>query len=263
MTAKIYTIISGKGGTGSTTTAINIGAALAGFAKKTLIIDMDLGMPTIGLMLGLETKATLHDVLSDDADVKDAIYDGPSNLKILPGSISLHSFLNTDTDKLAGLVESVKDDFEFIIIDSPTGISKNSMAAISLADELIQLMNPDIASLAGAMKVKAISDSLEKQFFGIIVNRTGVVKNELSSERIETALGLKILEILPEDPNIRNSVAFKAPVVVKYPGSPVSVGFNRLSAEISGIKVPAVETFVEEKSSKKKGKRKLLSINRK
>jgi septum site-determining protein MinD len=113
------------------------------------------------------------------------------------------------------------------------------------------------------MKVKAISDSLEKQFFGIIVNRTGVVKNELSSERIETALGLKILEILPEDPNIRNSVAFKAPVVVKYPGSPVSVGFNRLSAEISGIKVPAVETFVEEKSSKKKGKRKLLSINRK
>jgi len=263
MTAKIYTIISGKGGTGSTTAVINIGAALAGFAKKTLIIDADLGMPTVGLMLGIETKKTLHDVLSGDADIKDAIYEGPNNLKVLPGSISLNSFLNTDPAKLADVVENLKDKFEFIIIDSSTGISKNSLSAMSLADELIQLMNPDIASLAGAMKVKAISDSMSKQFFGVMVNRTGVVKNELSSERIETTLGLKILENLLEDPNVKNSVAFKAPVVVKYPGSPVSVGFNRLSAEIAGIKVPAVETFVEEKSSKKKGKRNLLSMKRK
>ncbi|MDW7733368.1 MAG: septum site-determining protein MinD, partial [Methanolobus sp.] len=129
--------------------------------------------------------------------------------------------------------------------------------------EIIQLMNPDIASLAGAMKVKAISESMSKQFFGIIVNRTGVISNELSSERIEITLGLKILENLPEDTNVKNSVAFKAPIVVKYPGSPVSVGINRLSAEIAGIKVPGIETFVEEKSKQKKGKRTLLSMNRK
>ncbi|TGC11481.1 cell division ATPase MinD [Methanolobus halotolerans] len=263
MTAKIYTIISGKGGTGSTTAVISIGAALAGFAKKTLIVDADLGMPTIGLMLGLETKATLHDVLSGDADVRDAIYDGPNNLKVLPGSISLHSFMNTDPGKLADLIESIREKFEFILIDSPTGISKNSLSVVSLADEIIQLMNPDIASLAGAMKVKAISDSMGKQFFGVMVNRTGVINNELSNERIETTLGLKILENLPEDPNVKNSVAFKAPIVVKYPGSPVSVGFNRLSAEIAGIKVPAIETFVEDKSKQKKGKRTLLSMNRK
>ncbi|MDW7732397.1 MAG: AAA family ATPase, partial [Methanolobus sp.] len=137
MTAKIYSIISGKGGTGSTTAVINIGAALAGFAKKTLIVDADLGMPTIGLMLGLETKATLHDVLSGNADIKEAIYDGPNNLKVLPGSISLHSFMNTDPDRLADVIESVREKFEFILIDSPTGISKNSLSVISLADEII------------------------------------------------------------------------------------------------------------------------------
>ncbi|MBN2110754.1 MAG: cell division ATPase MinD [Methanosarcinaceae archaeon] len=263
MTAKIYSIISGKGGTGSTTAVINIGAALAGFAQKTLIVDADLGMPTIGLMLGLETRITLHDVLSGEAEVRDAIYDGPNNLKVLPGSISLQSFMNTDQERLAEVIESVREDFEFILIDSPTGISKNSLSVISLADEIIQMMNPDIASLAGAMKVKAIADSMSKQFFGVIVNRTGTINNELSAERIETTLGLKILENLPEDPNVKNSVAFKAPAVVKYPGSPVSVGFNRLSAEIAGIKVPAVETFVEEKSKKQKGKRAFMSMKRK
>ncbi len=253
MTAKIYAIVSGKGGTGSTTATINLGASLAGFAKKTLIIDADIGVPTIGLMLGIETaKATLHDVLTGVDSVKEAIYDGPNNLKIIPGSISLQSFLKVDPDNISDVIEQVKDDYEFILIDSPTGIGKASLSILSIADEVIQVTNPDIASLAGAMKLKSISESMHNQFKGVIVNRTGVIVNELSSERIENTLGLKTLETLPEDVNVKNSVAFKAPIVTKYPGSPFSIGINRLSAEMAGIKVPAVETFVEENRSKSK-----------
>jgi septum site-determining protein MinD len=261
MTAKIYAIVSGKGGTGSTTATINIGASLAGFAKKTLIIDADIGLPTVGLMLGIDlTKATLHDVLTGVDSVKDAIYDGPNNLKIIPGSISLQSFLNVNPDNLVDVIEQLKDDYEFILIDCPTGIGKTSLSILSLADEVIQIMNPDIASLAGAMKIKSISEGMHKQFKGVIINKTGVINNEMSSERIENTLGLKILETLPEDINVKNSVVFKAPIVIKYPGSPFSVGINRLSAEMAGIKVPAVETYVEEKKSKSKmGKRFSLS----
>lgn len=262
MTSKVITIISGKGGTGSTTSAINIGAALAGFAKKTLLIDADLGMPTIGLMLGIDTsKATLHDVLGGTAEPADALYDGPNNMKVMPGSISLQSFMNTDPDKLQGLVESFRGHFDFIIIDSPTGITRNSISAISLADELIHVLNPDIASLAGAMKVKAIAASMDKQFMGSLINRTGVTSNELSAERIQSSLGSNVLETLQEDANVKNSMAFKAPVVAKYPGSPVSVGFNRLSASLAGIKVPAVETFEDDKKRLKKGKRLSLTKN--
>lgn len=261
MTAKIYTIISGKGGTGSTTVSINVGAAIAGFAKKTLLIDADIGMPTVGLMLGIETsKATLHDVLAGNATIKEAIYDGPNNMKVIPGSISLQSFMNTDPDKLADIVESLRESYEFIIVDSPTGITKNSLSAISLADELIQVVNPDIASLAGAMKVKAIAESVNKPFLGFFLNRSGVTSNELNAERVEGALGLKVLETLPEDINVKKSMAFKAPVVVKYPGSPVSVGFNRFSASLAGIKIPAVETYQEDKKNLKKGKK--LSLSR-
>ncbi|WP_406661148.1 cell division ATPase MinD [Methanolobus sp. ZRKC3] len=265
MTAKIYAIVSGKGGTGSTTATINLGASLAGFAKKTLIIDSDIGMPNVGLMLGIETtKATLHDVLTGVDSLKDAIYDGPNNLKIIPGSISLQSFLHVDSDNLDDIIEQVKEKYEFILIDAPTGINKTSLSVLSLADEVIQVMNPDIASLAGAMKMKAVSESMHKQFKGIIVNKTGVIANEMSGDRIENTLGLKILEFLPEDVNVKNSVVFKAPIVVKYPGSPFSVGINKLSAEMAGIKVPAVETFVEEKKSKSKmGNRFSLSKKKK
>ncbi|WP_094228233.1 cell division ATPase MinD [Methanolobus psychrotolerans] len=264
MTATIFTIVSGKGGVGTTTAAINLSAALAGFAKKTIIIDADIGMPTIGLMLGIETsKASLHEVLMGTSDLKEAIYDGPNNLHVLPGSISLHSFINANADILSDIVESIREKYDYIIIDSPTGINKNSILSISLADEIIQVMNPDIVSLAGAMKIKTISDNMGKQFRGVFLNRCGVTPNELSNERIETALGLKILDAVAEDNNVKNSIAFKAPVVVKYPGSPVAVSFNRQAAEIAGIKTPVYELFDETKDKKKKGKRFSLSKNKK
>ncbi|WP_340817745.1 cell division ATPase MinD [Methanolobus sp. WCC4] len=263
MTATIFTIVSGKGGVGTTTAAINLSAAIAGFAKKTLIIDADIGMPTIGLMLGLDTsKATLHDVLAGTADLKDAIYDGPNNMHVLPGSISLHSFLNADTDPISEIIDGLKDKYDFIVIDSPTGINKNSLFAISLADELIQVVNPDIASLAGAMKIKTISDNMGKQFRGIFLNRTGVTPNELSKERVETALGLKILGEIQEENNVKNSLAFKAPVVVKYPGSSASVGFNKEAAEIAGIKVPAAVNEDAEKKEKKEKKSRKFSLSK-
>jgi septum site-determining protein MinD len=159
-------------------------------------------------------------------------------------------------------VESVKEKYDYIIIDSPTGINKNSLLAISLADEIIQLVNPDIASLAGAMKIKAISDNMGKQFRGLVLNRTGITQNEISSERIETALGLKILATLPEEKNVKNSLAFKAPIIVKYPASQVSVNFNRLAAEIAGIKVSAEELAQVEPEKKKKGRKFSLAKNK-
>ncbi|MDK2939632.1 MAG: septum site-determining protein MinD [Methanolobus sp.] len=263
MTATIFTIVSGKGGAGTSTAAINLGAALAGFAKKTLIIDADVGMPTIGLMLGLKTsKGTIHEVLAGKVELNEAIYDGPNNMHILPGSISLQGFVNANTEILGDIVESVKEKYDYIIIDSPTGINKNSLLAISLSDEIIQLVNPDIASLAGAMKIKAISDNMGKQFRGLVLNRTGITQNEISYERIETALGLKILATLPEEKNVKNSLAFKAPIIVKYPASQVSVNFNRLAAEIAGIKVSAEELAQVEPEKKKKGRKFSLAKNK-
>jgi septum site-determining protein MinD len=263
MTATIFTIVSGKGGAGTSTAAINLGVALAGFAKKTLIIDADIGMPAIGLMLGLETsKASIHEVLAGSSELKSAIYDGPNNMHILPGSISLQGFVNANTDVIGDIVESVKEKYDYIILDSPTGINKNSLLAISLADEIIQLVNPDIVSLAGAMKIKAVSDNMGKQFRGVLLNRTGVTQNEISAERIETTLGLKILSTMPEEKNVKNSLAFKAPVVIKYPGSQIAISFNRLAAEIAGIKVSAEELSPEPPEKKKKARKFSLAKNK-
>ena len=105
------------------------------------------------------------------------------------------------------------------------------------------------------MKIKAASDNMGKQFRGVLLNRTDVTQNELSTERIETALGLKVLATLPEEKNVKNSLAFKSPVVIKYPSSQVSVSFNRLAAEIAGIKGTVEENVIEAPEKKKKARK--------
>ena len=70
MTARVYTIASGKGGTGKTTTTLNLGTALAELGKKTAILDADIGMANLALLIGLErSKVTLHEVLSGNANI--------------------------------------------------------------------------------------------------------------------------------------------------------------------------------------------------
>jgi septum site-determining protein MinD len=78
---KVFTIASGKGGTGKTMTTANLGTALALLGKRTIILDADIGMANLGLVLGLEkSKITLHEVLAGKADISQAIYELPTGL---------------------------------------------------------------------------------------------------------------------------------------------------------------------------------------
>ena len=90
MEGRSIVFASGKGGTGKTTTVANIGVALAQFGKEVIVIDADITMANLSLILGMEDiPVTLHDVLAGEAELKDAIYEGPAGVKVIPGGLSL------------------------------------------------------------------------------------------------------------------------------------------------------------------------------
>ncbi|WP_370571847.1 cell division ATPase MinD [Methanomethylovorans sp.] len=256
MAAKIYTITSGKGGTGKSTFAVNLAAALAGLAKKTLLIDADIGMANIGLMLGLEnSKITLHEVLADEANVADALYDGPNGLKVLPCGISLQGFKKADLSRLKDIIAEVSPNFEFIIIDTSTGINHATATSIEVCDEVLLVLTPEITSIADGSKMRAFSILLGKEVTGMVLNRTMPVHDEIYREKLVGALDLKIFEVLPEDVSIPNSIAGKSPVVTKYPYSEISIAMNRLAALLCGIKMPEPEEGKGQKKQKNEKKR--------
>lgn len=239
MTAKVYTIASGKGGAGKTTTTVNLGTCLAGLGKKTLILDADIGMANLGLVLGLEkSEVTLHEVLAGKADVKDAIYDGPNGLKVLPSGISLQGFQNSNPEMMTDVMGKLVENYDYMLIDAPAGISKDGVVPLAVADEVILVVNPEISSLADALKTKVLVEMIDSTVMGVVLNRVGTTATELSNQKVESLLDSKILQSVPEDPNVRNASAFRTPVVIKYPESSASIAFKRLAASLTGIEMP-------------------------
>lgn len=248
MTVRVYTIASGKGGTGKTTTTLNLGTSLAMLGKKTVIIDADIGMANIGLLLGLEkSKITLHEVLSGEAEIKDAVYDGPSGLKVVPSGLSLKGFQKSNPDKLKQVISVLTDGMDYVLIDAPAGISRDGIIPLAVADRVLLVVNPELSSLTDALKTKTLTELLGKQIEGAILNRTELEKTEISRNKVQELLGVQVLETIPEDANVRRSAAFKIPVVVRTPASPASIAFRRLAARIAG------EKFVETDAKTKEG----------
>jgi septum site-determining protein MinD len=238
MTARVYTIASGKGGTGKTTTTLNLGIALAQLGKKTLILDADIGMANLGLLLGLEKcKITLHEVLCGTAKINEAIYDGPAGLKVVPSGLSLIGFQNSNPEKLKEVMSTITEGMDFVLIDAPAGISADGLIPLAVADKVILVVNPELSSMADAMKTKAMTEMLGGSVEGVILNRAELERTEISSNKISELLGAKILEIIPEDANVRRSAAFKVPIVLHAPKSPASIAFSRLASLLSGEKL--------------------------
>lgn len=247
MTARVYTIASGKGGTGKTTTTLNLGTALAIIGKKTAVIDADIGMANLGILIGLErSKITLHEVLSGDAKISEAIYEGPGGLKVVPSGLSLKGFQKSNPDKLKKVMAELVDGLDFLLIDAPAGISRDGVIPLAIADKVILVVNPELSSMADALKIKALTEMLGRTLEGAILNRAALEKTEINRDKVSELLGVKVLEMIPEDSNVRLSAAFRTPVVIKAPTSPASIAFKRLAAQLAGE--PFIET--EEKKNK-------------
>jgi septum site-determining protein MinD len=233
---RAFTIASGKGGTGKTTVTVNLGTSLAQLGKETYILDADIGMANLGLVLGLEdAPVTLHEVLAGKAKVDDAIYEGPNGVKVVPSGISLQGFQNADPDRLRDVMRDLVDRCDYLLVDAAAGISKDGVVALAISDEVILVVNPELSSMADALKTKILTEMVGGEVYGAIINRSGMENTEIRRHSVEDVLGVRVIDMIPEDPNVRRSAAYKTPVVIKYPASEASRAFRRIAADIAGV----------------------------
>ena len=233
-------IASGKGGTGKTTISANLAVALAKFGKKVAVLDADIAMANLELIMGLEGKpVTLNDVLAGKADIKDAIYEGPEGVLVIPAGVSLEKFRRAKPEKLEEVLKAIHDLVEILIIDCPAGIGKETLIAISSADGLIVVVNPEISSISDALKIIAITKRLGTDIIGAIVNRVSNESTELGVKAIETILEVPVIGVVPEDPHVRKAAAFGTPLVIMYPDSPAAQAIMEIAAKLVGAKYEA------------------------
>jgi septum site-determining protein MinD len=237
---RVIAVASGKGGTGKTTLTANLGICLSKVGKKVLLIDADVAMANLSLILGMQSSPiTLHDVLLGEAQVHDAIYDGPQGIHFIPSGLSLDNYKRVDSERLSGIVSEVADNYDFILLDAAAGIEKNVLSALSSAQETLLVTMPTSPAIADALKTKLVAQRLGSKVMGVVINFVMGEKGEISKQEAAGILELPVIGVVPYDPEVRKSFMQQkvAPVSMRKINSNAAKEFQKIASRLTGIKV--------------------------
>ncbi|WP_461866260.1 cell division ATPase MinD [Thermococcus sp.] len=234
---RIISIASGKGGTGKTTTTANLAIALGMKGQKVCAIDADLTMANLSLVMGIDdADVTIHDVLAGETDIKDAIYSTSyENVSLVPAAVDWEHVMKADPRKLPQVIGSLKNNFDFILIDCPAGLQMDAMNAMLSGEEVILVTNPEISCITDTMKVGIILRKAGLVVLGFVFNRYGRSKNDIPPEAAEEVMEVPLLAVIPEDPAVREATLEGTPVVEYKPQSPGAQAYIKLAEQIIRI----------------------------
>lgn len=231
------TIASGKGGTGKTFLAANLGAALASFGKDVIVLDADVELPSLELHFGLEgMKTTLNDVLAGKAEIERAIYSAQGGVKVVPAGISLYKLRKVNLAKLEDIIEELKSKTEILLVDVPPGIGSNVVATLAAGKQLLLIVVPTFTAMPAAFKTKQVAKNLGVEILGAVINRATFDENELTVKEVEGILEEKVLAVIPEDVEVKKSMSTGTPIVLSNPDAPASLAIKKLAADLIGVK---------------------------
>lgn len=207
MSQKIF-ITSGKGGVGKSTVTALLGAALAYLGNKVLLIELDFGLRSLDIILGVQDKAIfdLNDVLVGKCSIGKATVtcEYLPELKLISASVDY--FITFSEDDLKNLFEQISSEYDYILIDSPAGIGSSFRTALRLVDRALIVVTPDPIAVRDACKVSQIlcDHGLTEQ--RLVINK---VKDKYAKldilpdlDFVIDGVGVGLIAVVPDDVSI-------------------------------------------------------------
>jgi len=164
---RVLAVAGAKGGVGKTTTAVNLGVALAEAGETVAVVEMDLAMANIVDFLQFEPEETLHDVLSGTVSTTEALYPIADRLHILPAGTELADFNAINVAALAPIIRSLRPAYDYVILDTAAGVSPETIYPLRLADEVIIVSTPRVASIRDAKKTIELASRVNGTVAGV------------------------------------------------------------------------------------------------
>ena len=247
---EVIVITSGKGGVGKTTTTANIGIGLSSAGKKVLVIDTDLGLRNLDVVLGLENRIVynLVDVIESKCRLKQAVIKDTrfENLYLLP-SAQTKDKTSVSPEQMKKLIDELKDDYDFILLDCPAGIEQGFKNAIAGAQRSIVVTTPEVSSIRDADRIIGLLEASGIRKNELLINRLRVDMvrrgDMMSVEDVVDILAIDLIGVVPDDESIVIATNEGEPLV----GSDTQAGraFANICHRVLGEEVPIMEFETE------------------
>ena len=259
--AEIIVVTSGKGGVGKTTTSASLACGLAKAGKKTAVIDFDVGLRNLDLIMGCERRVVYDfvNVVHGEASIKQALIKDKrfENLYVLAASQTRDKDALTKEGVEKVLKDLAEDGFDFIVCDSPAGIEKGAFLAMYFADRAVVVVNPEVSSVRDSDRILGLLASKTKKAENgervqehLLLTRYSPARVEkgdmLSIGDVEEILGLKVIGVIPESPEVLQSSNAGVPVILDD-ASQAGQAYEDAVARILGEQRPLRFTTVEKK----------------
>ncbi|MBU3803377.1 MAG: septum site-determining protein MinD [Candidatus Cellulosilyticum pullistercoris] len=227
--SEVIVVTSGKGGVGKTTTSANVGTALALRGKSVVLVDADIGLRNLDVVMGLENRIVydLVDVVEGrcrlkQALIKDKRFDG---LFLLPAAQTRDKDA-VGPEQMKKLCDSLREEFDFIILDCPAGIEQGFKNAVAGADRALVVTTPEVSAVRDADRIIGLLESQGVSNMQLIINRVRMqmVKrgDMMAMDDVVEILAVDLIGVVPDDEQI---------VVTTNKGEPAAADSNSLAGK--------------------------------
>ena len=243
---EVIVITSGKGGVGKTTTTANLGASLASLAlegKKVVLIDTDIGLRNLDVVMGLENRIVydIVDVVEGKCKLRQALIKDKrfKELYLLPAAQTRDKSA-VNEEQMKELTDTLRKEFDYILIDCPAGIEQGFKNAIAGANRAIVVTTAEISAIRDADRIIGLLESSEIKNPELVINRIRpnmVKKGEMMDvDDIVDLLSIDLIGVVPDDEYIITQTN-KGEPVIQNRKAPSGKAYMEIAKRVLGEKI--------------------------